>query len=324
MTIADGPPDGSTHGADLTCPLCDYNLRGLTEPRCPECGFAFTWAELLDAKRDRHPWLFEHAVRGRRRRAFLSTYFRNCVPRRFWREVTPANPVRRARLIKYWIVTTLLLSGVIIGPLLVQAGRLAIDVQQQRARFIPIPGRPGQLRNTWPSNYGLNYTTAAIRAAAPPVWSRTFALRVADAYLSRTGGAFVAVVVVTAAWPWLTVATLMVFQASMRRAKTNSDHVLRAAIYGCDFGLLVTVLAIAAFSTMDDRGNTIPTKQVVELAAMLAVLTAMACVAITTYRLTIAYGRYLRFHLPLATVLASQVIAFLALLAVAVNVAQAW
>src|SRR5687768_18521450 len=30
------------------CPLCDYDLRGLAEPRCPECGYRFTWEELRD------------------------------------------------------------------------------------------------------------------------------------------------------------------------------------------------------------------------------------------------------------------------------------
>jgi hypothetical protein len=25
------------HGRDVVCPLCGYNLRDLTEPRCPEC-----------------------------------------------------------------------------------------------------------------------------------------------------------------------------------------------------------------------------------------------------------------------------------------------
>ena len=28
------------------CRICDYNLHGLIEPRCPECGTAFTWEEM--------------------------------------------------------------------------------------------------------------------------------------------------------------------------------------------------------------------------------------------------------------------------------------
>ena len=30
---------------DVHCPRCAYNLRGLTTPRCPECGFEFSFAE---------------------------------------------------------------------------------------------------------------------------------------------------------------------------------------------------------------------------------------------------------------------------------------
>lgn len=31
---------------DVTCPKCEYNLRGLTLPRCPECGFTFEWSDV--------------------------------------------------------------------------------------------------------------------------------------------------------------------------------------------------------------------------------------------------------------------------------------
>jgi hypothetical protein len=49
---------------DLPCPRCDYNLRGLAVPRCPECGYRFTWsdlprlrAELLEKKQAWKKWL---------------------------------------------------------------------------------------------------------------------------------------------------------------------------------------------------------------------------------------------------------------------------
>jgi hypothetical protein len=35
---------------DLPCPKCGYNLRGLTIPRCPECGFAFGWQDLPELR----------------------------------------------------------------------------------------------------------------------------------------------------------------------------------------------------------------------------------------------------------------------------------
>jgi len=41
--IAPGPEGVSQ---DVPCPQCEYNLRGLTIPRCPECGFRFDWTTL--------------------------------------------------------------------------------------------------------------------------------------------------------------------------------------------------------------------------------------------------------------------------------------
>ncbi len=32
---------------DLHCPECEYNLRMLHMPRCPECGLIFRWQALL-------------------------------------------------------------------------------------------------------------------------------------------------------------------------------------------------------------------------------------------------------------------------------------
>ncbi len=37
------------------CPNCDYDLRGLVEPRCPECGQAFTSREVAVYARRRWP-----------------------------------------------------------------------------------------------------------------------------------------------------------------------------------------------------------------------------------------------------------------------------
>jgi len=39
-------------GIGLCCPACGYNLTGLTEPRCPECGRAFDVAELFHTAAD--------------------------------------------------------------------------------------------------------------------------------------------------------------------------------------------------------------------------------------------------------------------------------
>ena len=57
-----GPaPANAGRDADLRCPLCDYDLRGLVDPRCPECGYgAESWELLRERIRTSHPWLYEH------------------------------------------------------------------------------------------------------------------------------------------------------------------------------------------------------------------------------------------------------------------------
>jgi hypothetical protein len=41
----------TAHGMPvLACPLCGYNLAGLTEARCPECGASFTLEQLVLAR----------------------------------------------------------------------------------------------------------------------------------------------------------------------------------------------------------------------------------------------------------------------------------
>src|SRR5206468_900133 len=44
-------PDWENSAQEIICPLCEYNLRGLSEPRCPECGYRFQWAELHSGQR---------------------------------------------------------------------------------------------------------------------------------------------------------------------------------------------------------------------------------------------------------------------------------
>lgn len=41
--------------------------------------------------------------------------------------------------------------------------------------------------------------------------------------------------ITTLAWPWLTLISMLIFQQSLGHAKLNKVHLLRLAIYGCDF-----------------------------------------------------------------------------------------
>lgn len=48
----------------LVCPICGYNLTGLSEPRCPECGSKFTLSELVAAQPKRQLAAMDHEVGG--------------------------------------------------------------------------------------------------------------------------------------------------------------------------------------------------------------------------------------------------------------------
>src|SRR6266571_1071740 len=93
-------PDWQKQKDEIHCPLCEYNLRGLSEPRCPECGYRFEWAELLNVDGTRHPFLFEHYPKNNVW-SFCRTFLATTFPRKFWRTVTPTQPVKVRRLLIY-------------------------------------------------------------------------------------------------------------------------------------------------------------------------------------------------------------------------------
>src|SRR5438552_18029124 len=96
-----------TTGPDaLHCPMCDYDLRGQVEPRCPECGYRFDWEELRDPARRLHPYLFEHHPE-RNLWSLVRTFFGGMLPRRFWRSLYPTQPASLRRLMTYYLLIVL-------------------------------------------------------------------------------------------------------------------------------------------------------------------------------------------------------------------------
>src|SRR5882762_2301766 len=98
--------DWSTIASNIECPLCRYNLRGLSEPRCPECGHGFDWAELFNPQDPRHAYLFEHQ---RGIWSFFRTLFAGLSTRRFWSNLRPSQKIFPRRLLMYWLLCSLFL-----------------------------------------------------------------------------------------------------------------------------------------------------------------------------------------------------------------------
>jgi hypothetical protein len=282
----DAPPEWATLAKDLLCPLCGYNLRGLSEGRCPECGFIFTWRELLEAERNKHLYVFEHGT-DRNFATFWKTYWWTCRPRKFWTDLNPAQPVSIPRLVIYWMIC---LCAVIVGFYFSRAVEMtAVDTR---------------MRSGYPSAYATAWWPLPWE---PAFWNHLFQLGWARQFMSAELGWMLTFLI----WPFATLVSLMVFRFSMRKAKIRWTHLLRTVIYACDFG----VLFCAALLTLLLCDLHYPT-------GWLALAAAGFCSIVTTYRLTIAFNKYLRVHRPLETVLASQIISFLIVFALLVPMAD--
>jgi len=110
------PTDGSAvSDTDVPCPKCSYNLRGLSVPRCPECGSRFEWDDLLTLAAGYNSGLFEYRFYQSPVSAYLKTWRGSLRPRRFWESIDPSWPVRTAGLLTYvgfvvgltWLVTVI-------------------------------------------------------------------------------------------------------------------------------------------------------------------------------------------------------------------------
>lgn len=127
-SLPDGLPGDWLLDVDLPCPTCQYNLRKLHVPRCPECGGVFRWQTLLHISCPRCEASLESADGGscpqcaleldwarllgerdpaeftqfeytrRPVRAGLWTWVAALLPRRFWRGIRLESPPAVGRL----------------------------------------------------------------------------------------------------------------------------------------------------------------------------------------------------------------------------------
>jgi len=104
-------------------------------------------------------------------------------------------------------------------------------------------------------------------------------------------------------WPWITVATLLLYRISMRKRAIQFAQVLRVVLYSCDAGWVV-IAATAILINVGIKPSILDAPE-----RMSWVLISLIVMAIwTSYRLGAAYDRYLRFDHADVTVILSQII----------------
>lgn len=283
-TVPAQGPDWQNISSQVTCPLCGYNLRGLIEPRCPECGYQFEWRSILNANNQRHPYLFEHHPE-RNFRSFLQTFLRPEIgPKSFWGSLNPAQPTRIPRLVLYWSMYSLIaLIPLALG--LIPAFQWAIQAHPF------LRGRP---------------------------WVQVWRYLTAGAQL---GGAESCVIVLLL-FPWLNFGALMLFQQSIRRAKIKPVHVLRCAIYSGDVIVWFSLVAAIALATVEPyfalRRLSNPVLGLFmggDTLIRTLWISALGVALVSGFRLFIACRDYLKIRRALSLAIASQVVVAFAVLA---------
>lgn len=268
---------------EVHCPLCEYNLRGLIDPRCPECGYQFEWRDLLDSRRRLHPYLFEQQKRGKRFASFWKTAWHGLLPWKFWSTLRADQPPSVKWLAIYWLAATVFAAVALASSIALGVVNVYI-AQRNNIGFFAAAGR------TWP--FLFNALTEVKYEAAY----------------------FAFPILITLSWPLLSFASLLVLQASMRRARIGPAHVWRCVVYSWDIaifaGIVLALLNIARGSTSyhSNRYSLYYARHDIDIFAGVVII-------ISVLRLAFAYSRYLKFRHVVPTVLATQVITLLILLA---------
>ena len=293
--------DWSAVSADVKCPLCRYNLRGLVEPRCPECGYRFQWAELLDPRHPRHPYIFEQHHR-RNFWSFFRTLLAGVRTRRFWTNLRPTHTLAPRRLVTYWLLCSSFLLLIPLAEWLRMGLPFASYNASTRTKMgINANYGPGG-RQRWLDTY--------LPLPPHPQFFRQLYVRTRPEEFWWSVGQQLATIL---AWPWLTFAALMIFRASMRKAMVQRSHVLRCVIYSADvsvwYVLLIFLAVITCMIIVVARAGNGPD----EIDQKLLLWSILLLWLVRLDHLASAYRRYLRFDHPFLTALSSQIVVALAM-----------
>ncbi|HPF38327.1 MAG TPA: hypothetical protein P5081_15905 [Phycisphaerae bacterium] len=258
----DGPPDWSLSDLEIVCPLCGYNLRGLSEARCPECGSEYTWAELLDERRRAHPYLFEHHPE-RNTWSFRKTLTGGLRVQEFWATLSPLQPTSLWRLIVYvaacWFLASASMAVALVGRELAGLELLA-------------------------ASWGMVNSPRGLG----PAFTRVLA------YL--TTSEFLIICVAPLIWAGVTFLTFELFGVTMQRARIKRRHIARAIAYSFDvivwFGALAFLQSwglylIVAYEQGDEQGA-------LQLIAMLFLVSLIVSFFLITSRSELRARRWVR------------------------------
>ena len=123
---------------------------------------------------------------------------------------------------------------------------------------------------------------------------------------------------VPVSWPLLTLAATMVFQISLRRVRLRQIHLVRCVVYCADVFFWAILMICGLLTWFTWQRLNLPPGAVArsfvneEFVGLMIFLSITAMIPIFVYRLIIAFKRYLQFDHPIATVLTTQLLAFLA------------
>jgi hypothetical protein len=272
-------PDWESMQTEVTCPLCDYNLRGLIQPRCPECGYTFAWDDLLDEARRHHRYIFEHHAK-RTLWSFARTLLGGLRPKRFWSELHPWQKSHPMRLVLYLNIIVL----IAMLPMLIEG------LWHPVSAFLPSFTPSYRRSMAWSASmdFPWNILEAPLQADARELLRGLF--------------------VVSLALPVVTYLLLMIFQQTMRKAKLRFAHVLRCITYSADVALW-PVLPLCLLTVMNGSPHTAYQWEE-EIAWM--VFFSLGLIWLTfIWRMICAYRYYLRFDHPAATIISVQIIILL-------------
>jgi rubredoxin len=306
-TSPSAAPDWNTIPDNIRCPMCEYDLRGLREPRCPECGYTFRWQEIIDRTRRRHDYLFEHHPENNIR-AFIKTLVGGLVPWRFW---TNLHPTQRPDLRRLWLYRSIIMALVwlpvaaaIISMLIKQPG--AAQAYRSGIGIYRPSWTNGRLFPLWPIFSGKsNYLSVVIE---PMLYS-------------SVSGFIALMTLLLLALPAITAVPLTIFQATLRQAKVEQHHVQRCIIYSFDF-VVWPAVAIAALAAVMFFLPSWLYRIATNVMDWSLILTFPLVWLVMIMRLAFACRCYLRLRHALAVVLACEVIALLLLAVLIMFVGQ--